>query len=153
MSYRLRDVRKSSYRAVPVSPYLGARAAGLKPRSESFDPLREPLDRRCRRRIVGRRRGQGLPIPGVVKRIAEHQRGVEQLPGLAEAAKGFGGVACLSVDEAGDFLLLRLLPVAAGDRIAPPGHFDIHHRHQLGSAEPSTESIRAIAPSTVPRSF
>jgi hypothetical protein len=45
MSYRLRDVRKSSYRAVPVAFYLGGLAALLKPVGKAFHPLRKPVER------------------------------------------------------------------------------------------------------------
>ena len=45
MSYRLRDVRKSSYRAVPVNTYLGAGGLGLKPFGEAFDPFGQSFER------------------------------------------------------------------------------------------------------------
>lgn len=45
MCYRLRDVLKSSYRAVPVTPDLGTGLLALKSLGEPFRPFGQPFER------------------------------------------------------------------------------------------------------------
>src|SRR3546814_9647857 len=82
MSYRLRDVLKSSYRAVPVRLYLGVMGRGLKCGGQRLHPLRQPLQRLGDRGI-----GRGFYRPAatlasLLQFIGEKERGIEKLTGF-----------------------------------------------------------------------
>src|SRR3546814_8199331 len=148
MSYRLRDVLKSSYRAVPVRLYLGVMGRGLKCGGQRLHPLRQPLQRLGDRGI-----GRGFYRPAatlasLLQFIGEKERGIEKLTGFAEAAQRAGGVAGLAVDDRGDRAQMRLLAVAAGDRTFAGVDLDLHGSPGYAPSPPTlTRSNRSISPS------
>src|SRR4051812_17511414 len=113
----------SSYRAVPVALYLGARVASLKVVGQRLDPRRQSLQRLGDRR-VGRRRhrirdaGAGADLLDVV---GDQQRREQQLTGFGEAAERRMRVLGAAIDFGRDRAEMLLLAVAAGDIVAPAG--------------------------------
>src|SRR5512139_708747 len=121
MSYRLRDVRKSSYRAVPVEKDLSIADALLKSLCERLHPLGEPFERFGDRRV-----GLGIELecgvtagPHLLELVGE-----QQLARLPEAAEGAFGFARLAMDDRADRAEMVFLAVAAGDRIFAPGDLE-----------------------------
>src|SRR5512139_1107184 len=115
MSYRLRDVRKSSYRAVPVEKDLSIADALLKSLCERLHPLGEPFERFGDRRV-----GLGIELecgvtagPHLLELVGEQQRGEQQLARLPEAAEGAFGFARLAMDDRADRAEMVFLAVAA----------------------------------------
>src|SRR3546814_14762815 len=90
---------------------------GRKGGGRRLPPLRQP-----RQRLGDRGIGRGFYRPAatlasLLQFIGEKERGIEKLTGFAEAAQRAGGVAGLAVDDRGDRAQMRLLAVAAGDRL------------------------------------
>ena len=126
---RLRDFR-SSYEAVPVTPYLGVMVALLKGVGERFEAFGDALAADDQRRIE--RFGQ-FDLAPVDDLVGEQQGGEQQLARFGQGAEPGNRLAALAIDQNSGGAKIFFLAIAASDAIGAPGDGQLDFGHLASS--------------------